>query len=253
MRTESRLAFSESLSHDLEYRVYTSDRDSNGFLVGQPIVAFPSMNGRVWDWEGWGMIEALAPLIEAGRITLYCADGIDWQSWTNGGAPIEERARRHEAYDRYLVNELLPIMRGETDKPAVWATGCSMGAFHAANLFFRHPDLVDGVIAISGVYKPTRFLGSFSDEAVYFNSPLYYLPNLEDPWYLERYRRAHLVFVVGQGAWEDDMLADTRALEAVLSEKGVPATFDYWGHDADHDWPWWRKMLPLHLERLLAR
>src|SRR6266566_597297 len=126
------------------------------------------------------------------------------------------------------------------------------GAFHAANLFFRHPDLVDGVIAISGIYKPTRFLGGFADDAVYFNSPLYYLPNLADPWYLERYRRAHLVFVVGQGAWEDDMLADTRALEAVLSEKGVPATFDYWGHDADHDWPWWRKMLPHHLERLLA-
>ena len=97
MRTESRLAYSEALGHDLEYRVYTADRDANGFLVGQPIVAFPSMNGRVWDWEGWGMIEAVAHLIDAGRITLYCADGVDWQSWTNGGVPVEERAKRHSA------------------------------------------------------------------------------------------------------------------------------------------------------------
>ena len=43
MRKESRLAFSEALGHDIEYRVYTADRDSNGFLVGQPIVAFPRL------------------------------------------------------------------------------------------------------------------------------------------------------------------------------------------------------------------
>jgi esterase/lipase superfamily enzyme len=30
----------------------------------------------------------------------------------------------------------------------------------------------------------------------------------------------------------------------------VPATFDYWGYDVDHDWPWWRRMLPHQLERL---
>ena len=122
MRTESRLAYSEALGHDLEYRVYTADRDANGFLVGQPIVAFPSMNGRVWDWEGWGMIEAVAQLIDAGRITLYCADGIDWQSWTNGGVPVEERARRHEAYEAYLVNELCSSSGREPGRTTCWPT-----------------------------------------------------------------------------------------------------------------------------------
>src|SRR5438552_17129595 len=102
MRTESRLAYSEALGHDLEYRVYTADRDSNGFLVGQPIVAFPSLDGRVWDCEGWGMIEALPHLIDAGRITLYSPHGIGLQSWTNGGVPAGDRATHHEAYDAYL-------------------------------------------------------------------------------------------------------------------------------------------------------
>jgi esterase/lipase superfamily enzyme len=247
MRSESRLAYSHALGHDLEYRVYSGDWGPSG----QPIVAFPSMNGRVWDWENWGMVGAIAHEIESGRITLYCVDSVDWQSWTNQEAPLDHRARRHDAYDRYLVDELLPVMREEVGSETVWATGCSMGAFHATNLFFRHPDLVDGVIAISGVYQPSRFLGSFSDDAVYFNSPLYYLPNLHDQWYLDLYRQARLVFCVGQGAWEDDMVADTRALQEVLASKGVPATFDYWGHDVNHDWPWWRQMLPYHLDRLL--
>jgi len=248
VKVESRLHFSNALGHDMEYRVYSAD----GGPAGPPVVAFPSMNGRVWDWEGWGMIDAVAHLIDSGRITLYAADGVDWQSWTNQGVPASDRARRHEGYDRYLVDDLLPAIRAETGREQVWVTGCSMGAFHAANLFFRHPDLVDGVIAISGLYQPHRFIGGFVDEAVYYNSPLYFLPGLEDAWYLDRYRRARLVFCVGQGAWEDDMVADTRALESVLASKDVPATFDYWGHDANHDWPWWRRMLPHHLERLLG-
>jgi esterase/lipase superfamily enzyme len=57
---------------------------------------------------------------------------------------------------------------------------------------------------------------------------------------------------VGQGAWEDEMLADTRAMEAVLADKEIPAVVDYWGHDVNHDWPWWQTMLPYHLERLLG-
>jgi esterase/lipase superfamily enzyme len=143
-------------------------------------------------------------------------------------------------------------VRELSGRHTVWASGCSMGAYHSANLFFRHPDMVDGLLAISGVYRPVRFVGSYTDDAVYFNSPLYYLPNLEDPWFLDRYRRARIVFCVGQGAWEDDMVADTRAMQEVLEAKAIPATFDYWGHDVNHDWPWWRQMLPHHVGRLLA-
>jgi esterase/lipase superfamily enzyme len=33
----------------------------------------------------------------------------------------------------------------------------------------------------------------------------------------------------------------------ILSGKGIPHTVDLWGHDVNHDWPWWRKMLPHYL------
>ena len=125
-----------------------------------------------------------------------------------------------------------------------------MGAYHAVNFVFRHPDLFDGLVAMSGLYGLGLFVGDYVDDHVYFNSPLLYLPGLEDPWYLDRLREARLAIVVGQGAWEDEMLADTRALDGLLRAKGIPAIVDYWGHDVDHDWPWWRKMLPHYLERL---
>lgn len=242
MKLESRLHHAPQLGHDMEYRVYGSG--------GQPVVAFPSMGGRFYDFEGFGMIDALGRLLEEGRLTLYAVDGVDWQSWTNHQAPVEERARRHQDYDRYLAETFLPLVLEETGRQATWLTGCSMGAYHAANAFFRHPDLADGLIAISGLYQPSMFVGSHTDEAVYFNAPLYYLPDMNDEQYLDRYRRSTIVFCIGQGRWEEECLADHRAMERILAAKQIPATFDYWGHDVDHDWPWWRRMRPYWLERL---
>jgi esterase/lipase superfamily enzyme len=144
----------------------------------------------------------------------------------------------------------VPWVRATIGWQTMWATGCSMGGYHAANVTFRHPDAFDGLIAISGLYQLRHFIGDAMDEAVYYQSPIHYLPDLDDPWYLERLRAAKLCFVCGQGAWEDEMLEDTRTMERILAAKGIPAFVDIWGHDVNHDWPWWRKMLPYELERM---
>ena len=38
-----------------------------------------------------------------------------------------------------------------------------------------------------------------------------------------------LIFCCGQGAWEERMLVEARALEQVLREKSIPAWVDCWG------------------------
>jgi len=217
---------------------------------GQPLLVFPSQDGHARDFEGFGMVHACAPLIEAGRVRLFMVDGNDWESWTNLGVSAAQRARRHLDYDRYVMEEVVPFAQERSGRRTLWTTGCSMGVFHAANFFFRCPDVFDGVIGISGLYDARDFVGDFCNDDVYFNSPLRFLAGLEDPRYLEAFRRARIAFLVGQGAYEENCLGETRALERILAAKGVPAWFDYWGHDVNHDWPWWRKMLPYALERL---
>ncbi len=233
---------SPALGHGMILRVYGHD--------GRPILAFPPQDGRYLDFESFGMVDAVGGLIEAGRIRLVAVDGIDWQTWTNDSIPPHDRAVRHEAYDRYVATEVVPWVRDRTGWTTLWATGCSMGGYHAANLTFRHPDMIDGLVAISGLYQLSHFIGDAMDETIYFQTPLAYLPSLDDPWYLDRLRAARLCFVCGQGAWEDEMLADTRAIGDVLDARGIPAIIDLWGHDVDHDWPWWRRMLPYELERM---
>jgi esterase/lipase superfamily enzyme len=244
MKREHHRWFSDVLGEEMDLLLY-----GHG---GQPLVAFPSQDGRRWDWEGFGLIEALAPYLEAGRLTIAAVDSVDRESWTNSRLAPEDRARRHEAYERYVVDEVVPLLRRATGEPLAWAAGCSMGAYHAANTFFRRPDVLDGVLGISGVYSTRIFVGDAPGDEVYFNNPLAYLPGLEDPWHLERYRRSALVFVAGQGAYEDEALADMRALEAILASKAVPARFDYWGFDVEHHWHWWARMLDHHVGRMLG-
>jgi esterase/lipase superfamily enzyme len=94
------------------------------------------------------------------------------------------------------------------------------------------------------------FIGDFVNEDVFYNCPLLYLPNLNDDWYLDQYRQSKIIICAGQGAWEDVMLADIRPMQAILEQKGIPAWVDYWGHDVNHDWPWWLKQLPYFLSKL---
>jgi esterase/lipase superfamily enzyme len=239
--------WSSHLGQEMELKVYGH--------AGKPAVVFPCQGGRFYEWEDFGMTTACSTFLEEGRLQLFTVDSIDNQTWADGGAHPAVRARRHEAYDRYIISEVIPFIRGRRSDTTMkcLTTGSSMGGYHSANFFFRHPDAFDALIAISGVYQLRMFVGDYSDEVVYLNSPLHYLPNLVDAWYLDQYRRSNIIICCGQGPWEEPALADTLALKRILEDKGIPAWVDLWGHDVNHDWPWWLSMLPYFLEALLGK
>ncbi|HSO27224.1 MAG TPA: alpha/beta hydrolase-fold protein [Anaerolineales bacterium] len=258
MKVEYYKEWSGHLHQDMELKTYGEH--------GQPALVFPCQGGRFFDYEDFGMVAACQPFIEAGKLQLITVDSIDGQSWANWNAHPAERAHRHMAYDAYITDEVVPFIyeRGgantgggysggvENGKPKILVTGCSMGAYHAANFFFRRPDLFDTLIAISGLFQLGMFVGDYMDDNVYFHTPLAYLPNLEDESILSQYRQNRIIVCVGQGAWEDPMLADAYALGRILEDKGVPAWIDIWGHDVNHDWPWWRKMMPYFLGKVMG-
>jgi esterase/lipase superfamily enzyme len=243
MNIEYHKWWSKRLNQDMELKVYGHN--------GKPVVVFPTQGGRFYQYEDFGMVGACSSFIAEGKIKLYALDSIDNQSWANWNAHPAERAQKHNVYDCYFMEEVVPFIREHSPNAGKFlATGCSMGGYHAANFFFRHPDVFDTVICMSGIFRLNLFIGDYMDENVYFNSPLIYLPNLEDPKYLDQYRASKIIICSGQGAWEDEMLADARMLKQILDAKQVPCWIDLWGSDVNHDWPWWRKQLPYFLERL---
>lgn len=244
MQTEYHKWFSPNLGQDMELKVYG--------WYGKPMLVFPAQGGRFFEYEDFKMIDAISAYIEVGKIKVFTIDSIDNQSWANWSAAPSDRARRHEDYDRYVIHEVAPFIQQHcagADQKLI-ATGVSMGAYHAGNFFFRHPDIFDTVIALSGLFQLRMFVGDYVDDLVYFNSPLSYLPNLNDPWFIDLYRQNQIIVCVGQGAWEDAMLSDAYALKHILDGKGIPNWIDIWGHDVNHDWPWWRVMMPYILGKI---
>jgi esterase/lipase superfamily enzyme len=245
MNIEYHKWWSPNLSQDMELKVY-------GYY-GKPVLVFPAQGGKFYEFEDFGMVDACGSLIENGRIKIFTIDSIDSQSWANSSAHPADRARRHQDYDAYVTDEVIPFIRQNCQDLQVktLSTGVSMGGYHSANFFFRHPDLFDMLVAMSGLYRLKHFIGDYMDDAVYFNTPLAYLPNLDDPWYLDQYRQSKIVICSGQGAWEEEMLHDTLEIKRILESKNIPAWIDIWGYDVNHDWPWWRKMLPYFLDRIV--
>ena len=243
MNIEYHRLWSTALNQDMEFKIYGHR--------GKPVIVFPTQGGRFYQYEDYSMVGACSAFIAEGKIQLFTLDSIDDQSWANWNAHPADRARRHNQYDQYVMEEVVPFIR-ERSQTAIkfLATGCSMGGYHAANFFFRHPDIFDSVISLSGIFRLNMFIGDYMDENVYFNSPLAYLPNLTDAWYIEQYRASQIIVCAGKGAWEDEMLADAHALKLILEEKGVPFWIDLWGQDVNHDWPWWRKQMPYFLGHL---
>jgi esterase/lipase superfamily enzyme len=241
--------FSQKLGKDMEYKVY-------GYK-GKPVLVFPTSNGRFYQYEDSGMINAISGFINDGKIQIWTVDGIDGETFYSNKQDNHSRIKRHDAYFNYINDELIPGIlwksreNNQGDNQKIVVTGCSMGAYHAANFYFRNPWHIDTVVALSGVYSTDYFFGNFKPVDIYLNSPIDYLKNNNDSSYIDRFRNSNLIFCCGQGAYEDFMLNDTYKLKSVFEEKRIPAWFDIWGQESVHDWPWWHKQIEYFFGKIL--
>jgi esterase/lipase superfamily enzyme len=220
---------------------------------GRPVIAFPAERGDAGEFERRGMVAAVGDLLAAGRIKLYCVDSFDHETWSNRSIPIEERARRHQVYETWIIEQVMPFVRsdcGGVNEAIV--CGCSLGAFHAANFALKRADLFPLAICLSGSYDPSAW-GGWGERAgaAYFNNPMDYVGHLEGDHLAWLQRQVSLLLVCGQGQWEDTTgaLEGTRQFAELLRAKGIRHEMDLWGYDTPHDWPSWRAQLAHHLPR----
>lgn len=218
--------------------------------AGARVLVFPTREGRFFDYENWGLVNALAPSIGNGSIQLYCVDSIDSETFYCRHCCASARIARHNQYEQYILQEVLPFSHWKNRNPFLIAHGCSIGAFHAANIAFRHPYLFGKVVALSGRYDLSRQAGPFEDlfqgeynQDIYFNTPNHFIPNLHDGYLLDQMRRMQIVLVVGD---EDPFLESNFELNRVLQSKGILNTLSVWGGEA-HRPRYWRQMVRQYL------
>jgi esterase/lipase superfamily enzyme len=228
--------YAPHLSRDFEMLVF-------GQGGGLPLVIFPTSFGRYYQNKDFHVIDSIAPFIDTGRVTVFCPDAIDLESFYNKSIHPADRMRTHNAYERVLVHDVFDFARREGSAHRVAVCGASLGAYHAANIAFRHPDAVSHLISLSGSFDISSFFDGYHDDNIYFNSPYQYLPNMPDPW-----KYNHMGIILGTGEW-DNTRDESMRLSGTLNGKGV----QHWLDDrkwCGHDWNYWRDMLPYYLSKL---
>jgi esterase/lipase superfamily enzyme len=208
--------------------------------AGTAVLVFPTSGGRFFEFEDHGMVAALAGRIDAGEVQLYCLDSVNAESWYNRAIHPRARIARHMQYEEYLLNEIVGLVRERNREGKLITLGCSFGGYHAVNLALRRPDTFSGFVSLSGAYDLSAFLDGYYDEDCYYHLPTHYLPNLNDRWYLDRYRANRFVMATG---WDDHCLSENQNLDRILNEKGIAHRFDVWNAENSHDWPTWRRMV----------
>jgi esterase/lipase superfamily enzyme len=226
---------SPSLNRDMELLVFGH--------AGARVLVFPTSQGRFFEWEDRGMVNAIAHQIDNGWLQFYCVDSVDSESWYCKWAHPGGRAYRHHQYFEYLHNEVLPLTRSKNANPYLMTLGASFGAYHAMAFGLKYPDQVDRILGFSGIYDIRGWTDGYTDDYVYYNNPIQFIENESDPHRLGQLQRLDIIMASGR---DDRLMPSARAMSAVLWGKGIGNALREWD-GWSHDWPYWEQMLKQYI------
>jgi len=218
--------------------------------AGARVLVFPTRDGRFYEYENLRIVGSIAHKIEAGHLQLFCVDSLVHETFYCWWKRPSDRLQQHIAFERYVLEEVFPLMDLVNPHECTIAHGCSLGAYYAGAIALRHPHRFRKLAAFSGRYdltEPVEWFGDlldgFHDENVYFHMPSQFVPNLDCPEILRHLRNMDIVLVIGE---EDPFLENNRRLSESLWDKGVPNSLHVWRERA-HRGYYWRRMAPLYL------
>lgn len=217
---------------------------------GQPVLLFPTAGGDAEEAERWQMIDALGPLLDAGKIKVYSCDSVAGRALVEREGDARHQMWLHNQFHQYVRHEVVPAVRMDCKSPdaELWSVGASFGALHAVAVLCRFPDVFAKAIGMSGTYDIRRFfdcpMDAFTDE-FFVGSPVHFLPLLGGR-HLDALRARFVLLPSGEGRAED--IGESWAMARALGAKGVPNRVVSWGREWPHDWMTWRKMLPQYLD-----
>lgn len=233
---------SDSLGRDMELLIFGH--------AGRPVLFFPPRMGRFYDYENWGIIASLTDKLNSGQLQLFCVDSIDTESLYNDHAEPRHKIDRHLRYEQYILQEVLPLIHSKHHHNDLIVVGCSLGAYHAANIALKHPQLFSKLVCLSGRYDLTRpvkyfrdLFDGYHDQDIYFNMPLQFMANMHDGQQLDHVRNLDIILAIGE---TDPFFNDNYQFSEILGWKGCRHQFYTWDGYA-HSARSWKKMVGLYL------
>ncbi len=235
MNCEYHRWYSPSLNRDMELLVFGH--------AGARVLAFPTSNGKFYEWEDRGMPDVIRESLEKGWLQLYCVDSADSESWYAFWTTPAGRAYRYAQYDSYLYNEVLPFTELKNGNPYLITVGASFGGYHAMNFGLKHADKVSRILAMSGLFEIGVLQAATATITCTSTTRCSLSPMSQKGgawtgcarWILS-WRRAK----------RTRLMQSARDLSGLLWSKGIGNALREWDGWA-HDWPFWAKMFGMYM------
>lgn len=208
---------SSNLKRTIEVKVF----GKYGFIF----LMFPSKYDEYDEKTDGFIIDSVMDYVDKGIFRIAFVPTVNNHIWNSDTLSNEEKSFLHLNYNNFLIEELVPRFYEMAGSPTPIITlGCGVGGYFASNTFFRRPDVFWGMISIDGFFGIQQLCKGFWDDNCYFNSPLDFLRNLTEEYWLTYLKARRNIFVL---ASTDNQIAIQQSshLEWILREKDIPGRF----------------------------
>src|SRR5690242_18221995 len=122
--------FSPSVNKEMPIAVY----GHYGFVL----LLIPTAAADYLEYERFQLIDSIAPFIESGKVKVFSINSLNNESWMNNEMLPEHKGIRHNQFNQYIFEEVIPFIKNSTSpETPIITCGASFGALHSMNLFLR--------------------------------------------------------------------------------------------------------------------
>ncbi len=207
---------------------------------GTPVIIFPSAHGNFKEWENHNAINVLNEQIKEGYNQFFCVDSFASDSFMNEKADPLTRIMKFGQYQDFLMDELLPFISDTNSNPFLITTGVGIGAYCALLMAFKYPTNFHKVIGICGYYDISVHLDGMTDDSIYFNNPVEFMPNLNDEKMLKLISSVDIRLLNFKN---DPTKEETRRMSDILWLKFIEHEHYVWDKETADLWTLAPKML----------
>jgi len=98
--------FSPSLGKDMPIATYGH--------YGIALLMVPTAAADYLEYERFQLIDSISHFIESGKVKVFSVNSINTESWLNNDMNPRHKAIRHNQFNDYIYNEVVPFIRNST-------------------------------------------------------------------------------------------------------------------------------------------
>ena len=88
---------------------------------GFALLMIPTAAADYLEYERFQLMDYLRPFLDGGKLKIFSVDSINNESWLNNHMHPRDKSIRHQHWNNYIYNEVVPFIRNSTsfDTPII--------------------------------------------------------------------------------------------------------------------------------------